>query len=121
MLFFAKNEFSSVRSNSLTLAEKTVIDESRNQVTQADAAICAFDDMDVKAVKSQYVCQVLLHRAAAYFEQLTYKGLMTERELGEHRDKYDLELRDLRISSELKADAHLSRRGQIAPMELGLG
>ena len=116
-----KIEFSSVRSNSLTLAEKTVIDESRNQVTQADAAICAFDDMDVKAVKSQYVCQVLLHRAAAYFEQLTYKGLMTERELGEHRDKYDLELRDLRISSELKADAHLSRRGQIAPMELGLG
>ena len=36
-------------------------------------------------------------------------------------NKYDLELRDLRISSELKADAHLSRRGQIAPMELGLG
>ena len=52
-----KKEFASVNKNSLSLAEKAVIDESRIQVSKAYGAINAFDIEDVKAVKSQYVCQ----------------------------------------------------------------
>ena len=116
-----KIEFASVNQNSLTLAEKTVIDESRDQVAKADSAINAFDEEDVKAVKSQYVCQILLHKAATYFEKLASNGLMTEREANEFLERYDLELRKLRISSELKTEVRqMGSRGKIAP-ESGLG
>jgi len=99
-----KKEFASVNSNCLSLAEKAVIDESRIQVSKAYGAINAFDEEDVKAVKSQYVCMILLHKAASYFRTLASNGLMTEREANEFLDKYDLELRNLRISAELKTD-----------------
>ena len=85
-------------------AHLPVIDESRIQVSKAYGAINAFDEEDVKAVKSQYVCQIFLHKAASYFRTLASNGLMTEREANEFLDKYDLELRNLRISAELKTD-----------------
>jgi len=99
-----KKEFASVNNNTLSLAEKAVIDESRIQVSKAYGAINAFDEEDVKAVKSQYVCQILLHKSASYFRTLASNGLMTEREANEFLDKYDLELRNLRVSAELKTD-----------------
>ena len=99
-----KAEFSSVSTNSLTLAEKTVIDESREQVSKADSAIAAFDAEDVQSVKSQYVCQILLHKGANYFETLSANGLMTDREASEFLSKFDLELRELRLKAELNKE-----------------
>ena len=96
-----------------------MIDESREQVTKADSAINAFDTEDVSAVKSQYVCMVLLHKAANHFEELAQKSLMTEREAAEFLQKYDRSLRLLRTSSELKTEIaerrHSVSRKKIAP------
>ena len=114
-----KAEFASITRQSLTLAEKTVIDESREQVARAESAINAFDAEDVNVVKSQYVCQILLHKSANYFEKLAHNGLMTEREAGEFLEKYDHELRKLRKSSELKAEIH--HLNQIFPEAFKLG
>eukprot|EP01082_Thalassiosira_pseudonana_P012006 g10446.t1 g10446 contig4:1896035-1898632(+) len=115
-----KAEFASVDSQSLTLAEKVVLDESKDQISRADAAINAFDAEDVNAIKSQYVCQVLLYKSAHYFEKLSKNGLMTEREAGNYLNRYDIELRRLRLSSELKAE--IGYLTQIVPdtnVELG--
>lgn len=121
-----KTEFSSVSTNSLTLAEKTVIDESREQVSKADTAIAAFDAEDVQSVKSQYVCQILLHKAANYFETLSANGFMTDREANEFLSKFDLELRELRLKAELNKEGwrerekgrnlRLSSLNRIAPL-----
>jgi hypothetical protein len=119
-----KTEFSSVSTNSLTLAEKTVIDESREQVSKADTAIAAFDAEDVQSVKSQYVCQILLHKAANYFETLSANGFMTDREANEFLSKFDLELRELRLKAELNKEGwrekgrsiSLSGLNRIAPL-----
>ena len=109
-----------MKANSLTLAEKTVIDESKLQVAKADAAINAFDAEDVSAVKSQYVCQILLYKSANYFERLALNGLMTEREAGEFLGQFDRELRNLRLSSELKTQIRQLSGRKIAPEpELG--
>lgn len=109
-----KDEFASVSAQALTLAEKAVLDESKEQVAKADAAINNFDEEDVNAVKSQYVCQILLFKSANYFEKLSQAGLMTEKEAGEFLEQYDHELRQLRLSSELKTEIrHLNN--QIAP------
>ena len=115
-----KQEFSSINANSLTLAEKRVLDESREQVTKAEAAINQFDTDDVKAVKSQYCCQILLHKSASYFEKLADSRLMTAKEAGEFLEKYDHELRELRLSSELKTEIRQLSKRKIAP-ELELG
>lgn len=61
----------------------TVINESREQVFKADSAIAAYDAEDVQSSKSQYVCQILPHKAANYFETLSAYGLMTDREASE--------------------------------------
>ena len=98
-----KAEFSSVETQSLSLTEKKVLDESREQVARADACIDAFDAQDVNAIKSQYCCQVLLHKSARYFERLVSSGLVTESEASLFLDKYDEELRELRLSSEFEA------------------
>eukprot|EP00804_Cyclotella_cryptica_P028004 CCRYP_003873-RA/>CCRYP_003873-RA protein AED:0.08 eAED:0.08 QI:1873/1/0.87/1/0.85/0.75/8/36/800 len=99
-----KAEFASVDGNSLTLSEKAVLDESREQVSRAEAVLNAFDAEDVNAIKSQYVCQILLYKCADYFRMLAHNGLMSEREVGEFLEKYDKELRQLRSSSELKCE-----------------
>ena len=70
-----KAEFATVNANSFTLAEKTAIDESREQVARADSATNVFDTEDVNTVKSQYACQILLHKSANYFEKLAASGL----------------------------------------------
>ncbi|KAL7453552.1 hypothetical protein ACHAWC_005711 [Mediolabrus comicus] len=97
-----KAEFSSIETRSLSLTEKKVLDESREQVARADACIDAFDAQDVNAIKSQYCCQVLLHKSARYFERLVSSGLVTESEASLFLDKYDEELRELRLSSEFE-------------------
>jgi hypothetical protein len=110
-----KVEFASVYANSLTLAEKTVLDESREQVSRADSAVAAFDSEDVQSVKNQYICQILLHKAANHFENLSANGLMTDREAGEFLGKYDLELRELRTRAELKTEFRQLGQKKISP------
>ncbi|KAL7539913.1 hypothetical protein ACHAXR_009703, partial [Thalassiosira sp. AJA248-18] len=110
-----KTEFASVNGNALALAEKTVLDESREQVSRADSAINAFDTEDVNAIKSQYICQILLHKSASYFEKHVKNGLMTEKEAGEFLMPFDRDLRKLRLSSELKTKIRQLNRRKIAP------
>ena len=98
-----KAEFCSVEKHSLSLTEKKVLDESREQVAKADAVINAFDAHDVNAIKSQYACQVLLHRSARYFEHLVHSGLVTEIEASVFLERFGEELNQLRVSSELQA------------------
>jgi hypothetical protein len=98
-----KAEFASVEKQSLSLTEKRVLDESREQVAKADALINAFDEKDVNAIKSQYACQVLLHKSARYFEHLAHKGLVVEREASVFLERFEEELNKLRASSELQA------------------
>jgi NhaP-type Na+/H+ or K+/H+ antiporter len=95
-----KAEFASVEKHSLSLTEKRVLDESREQVVRADALINAFDAHDVNAIKSQYACQVLLHKSARYFEHLAHSGLVTEREATVFLERFEEELNKLRLSSE---------------------
>ena len=97
-----RTEFANIDGNSLSLSEKAVLDESKEQVSRAEAVINAFDAEDVNAIKSQYVCQILLYKCADYFRALAHSGLMSERECGEFLEKYDKELRELRNSSEMK-------------------
>ena len=98
-----KAEFASLNEH-LSLDEKTVIDESRDQISRADSAINAFDTEDVKVIKSQHVCQILLHKSANYFEKLAVNGLMTEREAEDFTKKYDSEIRELRVLSEQRCN-----------------
>ena len=110
-----KAEFSHANSNNtLSLAEKAILDESRSQVDMADAAIHLVDTEDLQAIKSQYCCQLLLRKSARYLEDLTSQGLLTHREAGQYLEKIDTELRLLRVSSELKAEVK-TRRNQVAP------
>ncbi|KAL7512439.1 hypothetical protein ACHAXN_009383 [Cyclotella atomus] len=95
-------EFANIDGNSLSLSEKAVLDESKEQVARAEAVIAAFDAADVNAIKSQYCCQILLYKCADYFCNLSMNGLMSEREAGEFLEQYDRELRQLRNSSEMK-------------------
>lgn len=98
-----KDKLASVETHSLSLTEKRVIDESREQVARADAVVNAFDSHDVNNIKSQYVCQVLLHKSARHFEHLAHSGLVTEREASVFLERFGLELNQLRLSSELQA------------------
>lgn len=113
-----KAEFASVDANSLTLSEKAVLDESRGQVSRAEAVLNSFDAEDVNAVKSQYVCQILLYKCADYFRALSHNGLMSEREAGIFLEKYDKELRQLRNSSELKSEISYLRMNNQRHMEM---
>ena len=100
-----KDKLASVEKHSLSLTEKRVLDESREQVARADAVINAFDAHDVNAIKSQYVCQVLLHKSARHFEHLAHSGLVTEREASVFLERFGEELNQLRLSSELQASS----------------
>jgi hypothetical protein len=97
-----RTEFANIDGNSLSLSEKAVLDESKEQVARAEAVISAFDAADVNAIKSQYCCQILLFKCALFFRSLAMAGLMSEREAGEFLERYDKELRQLRNSSEIK-------------------
>lgn len=100
-----RTEFANIDgNNSLSLAEKAVLDESKEQVSRAEAVLNAFDEEDVNAIKSQYVCQILLYKCADYFRTLAHSGLLSEREAGDFLGKYDTELRQLRNSSEMKSE-----------------
>ena len=103
-----KARLASVEKRSLSMTEKRVIDESREQVARAEALIAAFDEHDVNAIKSQYACQLLLHKCAIYVEDLAHKGLVTEREASVFLDGFGLELNKLRLSSELGAQVSSS-------------
>ena len=115
-----KTQFSHANSNTLSLAEKAIIDESRRQVDMADAAIQLADVEDLQAIKSQYCCQLLLRKSARYLEDLTSQGLLTHREAGQYLEKIDSELRLLRVSSELKTEVK-RRRSKVAPELMSVG
>mmetsp|Transcript_26297 Transcript_26297/g.56470 ORF Transcript_26297/g.56470 Transcript_26297/m.56470 type:complete len:997 (-) Transcript_26297:1437-4427(-) len=89
-----KQEFSK-GNGCLTAAEKIVMDESDGQVEMAVGTLSKFDEMDVAMVKSHYVCQILLNRAAYYFKKLKKHGLMTEREAGEILEEIEENIYDL--------------------------
>lgn len=116
-----RTEFASINGNHLTLSEKVVLDESKDQVSKAEALIMAFDAEDVNAIKSQYVCQILLYKAADYFRKLARSGLMSDREAGEFLDAYDKELRQLRSSSELKSEIAYHKMSSRRPSAISLG
>ena len=73
-----KKEFS--KGAVLTECEKCVLDESDEQVRLANASLAKLDEVDVGVVKSHYVCQILLNRAAYYLNKLKKHGLMSEKE-----------------------------------------
>ena len=119
-----RTEFTNIGGNSLTLSEKAVLDESKEQVSRAEAVLKAFDVEDVNTIKSQYVCQILLYKCADYFRSLADNGLMSKREAGEFLEVYDKELRQLRNSSELKSEiayhkmsSHQQLRRAFVPLE----
>ena len=53
---------------------------SDEQVRLANASLAKLDEVDVGVVKSHYVCQILLNRAAYYLNKLKKHGLMSEKE-----------------------------------------
>lgn len=87
-----KEEFTSDRKQSLTSAEKVVLDESTAQVRLADKVLLGLDKEDVKMIKSHYACQVLLSKSAHYFARLSEHGLMTQREAGEFMEEIESEM-----------------------------
>ena len=64
----------------LTRAENMVLQESDDQVLQAEQALNEFDSNEVKKIKSHYACHIILSTAAAYYERLSRQGLVTGRE-----------------------------------------
>ncbi|KAL7539494.1 hypothetical protein ACHAXR_011486, partial [Thalassiosira sp. AJA248-18] len=116
-----KEEFSKAGEDSLTAAEKIVLDESDAQVEMAEQALSTLDDDDVAIVKSHYVCQILLNRAAYYFKKLKKHGLMTEREAGEHLEEIEeniqhiLECRETTHTDEMTTDRKTRRLSALDP------
>lgn len=49
-----KEEFTTVGKDSLTAAEKNVLDESKMQMAMADKVLNSLDKVDVQVVKSHY-------------------------------------------------------------------
>mmetsp|Transcript_14784 Transcript_14784/g.20973 ORF Transcript_14784/g.20973 Transcript_14784/m.20973 type:complete len:914 (+) Transcript_14784:196-2937(+) len=70
-------------NDELSQAENIVLQESVNQVLLAEQALEKFDAKEVQQIKSHYACNIILNRAAAYYERLSRQGLMSEREAGE--------------------------------------
>ncbi len=70
-------------NDELTQAENIVLQESANQVLLAEQALDKFDAKEVQQIKSHYACNIILNKAAAYYERLSRQGLVSEREAGE--------------------------------------
>jgi hypothetical protein len=88
-------QFTSTSQQSLSSAEKIVLDESAAQVRLADKAILGLDKEDVKMIKSHYACHILLNRSARYFSKLAQYGLMSHREAGEFIEEIEEEIHAL--------------------------
>ena len=73
----------------LTQAENIVLQESVDQVRLAEQALDEFDEKEVQQIKSHYACNIILSRAAAYYERLSRQGLMSEREAGEFLEEME--------------------------------
>lgn len=118
-----KQEFSKGSDGELTAAEKIVMDECDAQVELAVETLSTFVESDVAMIKSHYVCQILLNRAAYYFKKLIKRGLMTEREAGEFLEEieesiYGLsECRKAEHTDEM-SDAHKMDRLSSIPDEM---
>ncbi len=76
----------------LTQAEIIVLQESVAQVRLAKDALKEFDEKEVQQIKSHYACNIILNRAAAYYERLSEQGLMSEREAGEFLEEMEKEI-----------------------------
>ncbi|KAL3769325.1 hypothetical protein ACHAWO_007524 [Cyclotella atomus] len=90
-----RQEFTCTSKQSLSSAEKIVLDESAAQVRLADKAIQGLDKEDVKMIKSHYACHILLSRSAHYFSKLSQYGLMSQREAGEFIEEIEEEIHSL--------------------------
>lgn len=118
-----KREFSKAGEDSLTPAEKIVMDESDEQVELASEALCQLNETEVAMVKSHYACQILLNRSAYYFQKLQKQGLMTEREAGKFLEEieeniYDLfECREKEHTDEMSSGQKIGRLSSI-PKEI---
>lgn len=105
-----KEEFATVGEHALTASEKAVLDESKEQIAQAEAALETFDKNDVDIVKSQFVCKVLLSKSAKYFETLAHDGLMTDKEASEFLEHIEHEMFQLLLSAELESEGLLDSK-----------
>jgi len=76
-----KNEFTRI-DDSLTAAEKIVLDECDANIALAQEELDKIDPDEVKLTKSQYAAQILLNKESYYIEDLQKHGLMTEKEAG---------------------------------------
>jgi len=96
-----KGEFSKGYHGTLTEAEKTVMDESEAQVELANEALAQLNETDVVIVKSHYVCQILLNRAAYYLRKLNKHGLLSEREAGHYLEEIEESLMHVKECKEV--------------------
>ena len=80
------------RKGSLTSTEKVILDECSAQIDLAMASLEKLNASDVAISKSHYACDILLHKAASYFSQLSNRGLMTPREASDFVTKIEKEI-----------------------------
>mmetsp|Transcript_26723 Transcript_26723/g.44147 ORF Transcript_26723/g.44147 Transcript_26723/m.44147 type:complete len:1003 (-) Transcript_26723:215-3223(-) len=80
------------RKGSLTSTEKVILDECSAQIALAMASLEKLNARDVALSKSHYACDILLHKAASYFSQLSSRGLMTQRDASEFVSRIEKEL-----------------------------
>ena len=90
-----KEEFASCGKDSLTIAEKIVLDESTAQLALADKTLNSLDKDDVLMTTSHYACQVLLWKSAHYFEKLAERGLVTQKEAGGFLEEIEEDIFDV--------------------------
>ena len=80
------------RKGSLTSTEKVILDECSEQIDLAMSSLEKLNASDVALSKSHYACDILLHKAASYFSQLSSRGLMTQREASEFVTRIEKEI-----------------------------
>jgi hypothetical protein len=98
----------------LTRAENIVLEESLQQVNQAEEALAAFDENEVRQIKSHYACHIILNKAAAYYERLSREGLMSEREAGEFIEEIESNIRHL---NECQNSTHVGELSEGSKLE----
>ena len=117
-----KKEFS--KGAVLTESEKCVLDESDEQVRLANASLAKLDEVDVGVVKSHYVCQILLNRAAYYLNKLKKHGLMSEKEAAgfleeiQENLKHLLECKEVYHTDEMNSSHKMKRLTQAPQKKL---
>ena len=106
-------QFTTTGKQTLSSAEKIVLDESAAQVRLADKALLALDREDVKMIKSHYACHILLNRGAHYFSKLAEHGLMTEREAGEFIEEIEEEIHSLVACKEFAHEDEITNESKM--------